>query len=461
MKIRVSRPGDLFWIALSVVTLAAFYVLNALTPLSGDDFRCLLIIGPAKPVPLAEFETIGRITSMADIVVSLKNLYTVWGGRVIGQFFAHLLVVAGKGVFNLANTAVYALFVFLICFHVEGRVKKITPPLFFAVNILLWFLVPAWGQDFLWLTGSCNYLWTSTIVLLFLIPYRKNLDDGGCRLNVLCSILFFALGVIAGWCNENTSAAVFLALLLWFMTKIVRKERFRLFEPLGFAGFVIGMLLMISAPGNYERLSLIHESGVFVFKYLKRMIVVILMYCESNGLLLTMILGICAADLWVHQKKPVNLTVCFYCVAGIASAFSMVLSPAFPSRAALMVTVFLIIAVVRLVREIDVPPFPLVQRCRPFIIAAALILMAVSYMEAGRNIAGVYLRWRATERSMAAQKAQGVLDVEVKIPPAPYNSHAQSATVSDNPAGWMNPPIADYYGVRSVTGVAGTWESQW
>ena len=37
------------------------------------------------------------------------------------------------------------------------------------IYFILWFNTPAYGQSFIWLTGSANYLWTSVIALLYII----------------------------------------------------------------------------------------------------------------------------------------------------------------------------------------------------------------------------------------------------------------------------------------------------
>jgi hypothetical protein len=64
------------------------------------------------------------------------------------------------------------------------------------------------GQNFLWLDGSCNYLWTTTIILLFLVPFRKITDNNLYAMNAVSSVLFMFLGALAGISNENSSAAV-------------------------------------------------------------------------------------------------------------------------------------------------------------------------------------------------------------------------------------------------------------
>jgi hypothetical protein len=102
----------------------------------------------------------------------------------------------GKPLFNAANTLVYCVFVLLTYFHITGgALRKFKPLLFLAINGFYWFSVPAWGQDFLWLTGSCSYLWTTTIILFFLVPFRKRHDTKDYTPNILLSVFFVFIGV--------------------------------------------------------------------------------------------------------------------------------------------------------------------------------------------------------------------------------------------------------------------------
>jgi hypothetical protein len=105
----------------------------------------------------------------------------------------------------------------LICYHITGSIKKINVLLFFTVNVLVWWILPSWGENFLWLTGSCVYVWPFVIILLFLAPLRKIHEDGTYNLNVPSSALYFFLGILAGLSYENAGAGTFFFDCLFFV----------------------------------------------------------------------------------------------------------------------------------------------------------------------------------------------------------------------------------------------------
>jgi hypothetical protein len=136
---------------LSLITVLSFFILNALTPLIADDYGYSL-----------------GLYSFFDVVKTTYDRYFDWGGRLLSNFLLYFWLLAGKFYFNIANTIIYCLFIFLVQFHIMGK-AKCNPAMFLAISIFLWFLVPAWGQNFLWISGSCGYLWTTVFILLFLI----------------------------------------------------------------------------------------------------------------------------------------------------------------------------------------------------------------------------------------------------------------------------------------------------
>ena len=62
----------------------------------------------------------------------------------------------------------------------------------------------------------------------------------------------FALGILAGWCNENTSGGALLIVLGYLGWQFIQNESF-LWMFTGVAGNAIGLALMALAPGNKIR----------------------------------------------------------------------------------------------------------------------------------------------------------------------------------------------------------------
>jgi len=425
----------------SICVMLLFLMLNIYTPLIADDYSY----------------SIG-INSVLDILKSQYNSYFNWGGRNPAHFIAQFWLLSGKPFFNIANTLIYCVFIFLIQFHITGNIKRLSPWLFLTINIFFWFSAPAWGQNFLWLIGSCNYLWTTVLVLLFLVPFRKKHNDSKFSLNLLQSILLFITGILAGWSNENSGAAILSLLIAYFIVKIVRKDQFALFEILGAMGFLIGFSLLIAAPGNYVRAEAIRELGwgymndPFLVKYIKRFVVITKMFIRNHGFLLMFISIILGFDHVYHQKCKLPIFSYFYALAALTSVYSMLLSPSFPDRAFLIVLVFSVITLGNVLVSMKLKLPIIIKKNMAVLIIMVLIPLANSFFDASIAVVGTYLKWYDRLEYILAEKEEGNLEIEVR-PIMTTNKYVALYGLSDlldDKNDWPNTSIASYFGINSI-----------
>ena len=139
--------------------------LNFLTPLLADDYSYGLNLANNK------------LTGIIDIYNYQIWHYFNWGGRTIAHTFAQTLLMFPKTIFNIVNSIIYTCLVYLIYLHGKlNRKEKYSSNsyLILLIHLILWFIIPVFGQSFIWLIGSCNYLWTTVIVLYFLLFFRKD-----------------------------------------------------------------------------------------------------------------------------------------------------------------------------------------------------------------------------------------------------------------------------------------------
>ena len=123
-----------------------------------------------------------------------------------------------------------------------------------------WFLLPDPFLTTLWMCGSCVFLWTGVIDMLFLLPFANAFwRDGNSKisdLSPLASCLIMApLGLCAGWSVETgafvTGFVTFFA-LIWFW----HKKQLQAWMVVGFVFLCIGGLMLGLAPGEMVRLEL-------------------------------------------------------------------------------------------------------------------------------------------------------------------------------------------------------------
>ena len=141
---------------LIVLALAAFYLLNRETRILRDDYSYAL-----------NFLTKQPIRSLGDIFESLGIHYQRVNGRLPVHFLAHLFLWLGRGAFNILNTLGFAGLVTLVCYHACGTLRPFRPWVWLLAFLGLWFLTPAFGESFLWLTGAANYLYGVGLILLY------------------------------------------------------------------------------------------------------------------------------------------------------------------------------------------------------------------------------------------------------------------------------------------------------
>jgi hypothetical protein len=460
MKVEKNKIFKYFLNILPILIIVVFFILNHLTPMIADDFSYSFIFGTEE-----------RITSISDIIISQYDHYMNWGGRSVALFFAQLFLFIGEqNIFNIVNTIVYCVFILLMQFHITGSLKKINPVLFSVNTALLWFLLPAYGQNCLWLTGSCVYLWTTTFILLFLVPFRKKHDNPNFKLTLPLSILLFFLGILVGWSVENSGAAVLFLLIAYFIMKIVNKDKVALFEVVGSVGFLIGFCLLLSAPGNSIRIN--QEFGFaaqnsFIIRLMKRFAITTMVFIQNNGFLLTSLSVWFGYDVIFHQKRKLNLFTWFYFVAGLAGAYSMVLSPFFPDRACFVFIVFLTITVLNLLTQLKWNLPEIIKRNIPILSMIVVTFFSFSLIMASRDIAITYIQLQNRYRYIQTQKEKGISDVEVSAPIPAWDKHnALSSTISGGPNdidnqfdSWQNKAIADYFGINSIKGIQPTISS--
>ena len=322
------------WIVVIVICFTAIYSLNRLTPIISDDFAYLFIYGEN-----------GRITSIKDIIHSQINHYYMWGGRSVVHFIAQVLLMLPKYIADLLNTLVYISYISLIYMHIKGRAKN-SILLFLMVNLGVWFLQPVLGDTIFWLTGSANYLWGTWLILLFLLPFR--LYRGRIStpiLQILYSICIFILGILAGWTNENTAAAMLVIIIGFFIYYRSHKWSIPVWAIAGFAGAVIGFIIMIAAPGNFVRAGETTTFSLYNLSYRLFMWTLTFFYYSGPLFLIALISVITFSRFSRGDKKDKMKLVLIYAVAAIAAVYAMLASPTFPRRALFGVVTFLIIAI--------------------------------------------------------------------------------------------------------------------
>ncbi|MDR2955763.1 MAG: DUF6056 family protein [Prevotella sp.] len=449
-----SKYQPVLILAVLLVVFSVTFFLNRLYPVFADDWVYSFV-----------FETSffdhsdKRIEGITDILVSQYNHYMLWGGRSVAHTIAQFLLSINPFLCDLLNSLVYLGFVYLIyLFAVKGRGLNIGALILVAV--LIWVFVPAFTPDVLWITGSANYLWCTSILLLFAYPYFSFFIIGKeSRDSIPRIVLFFVAGIVAGWTNENTVPPMILSLAI-VCIYFYRNKKLSKWMVSGFIGICIGYIIMVAAPGNYARMdmeiisleqniepslfsTLLHRLGKMLSGYyLKYMLPLVVAYV---GLYILYIK--CSAKTEGLRKNKIYTSLLFF-MAGHIAFFIMLATPTFPLRAMFGIVVYMIIAISIIYSEIDLQT-PLLKRLNLLFIIGLIALYGLEFYRKYPSIKLISETFKAREAILEEQKAKGINDIIFDTQIGVHEKYGFE-DLSDYPDQWMNKEYAKYHGVRSV-----------
>ena len=219
--------------------------LSYFLPYQRDDFLYAFIWNTPK-----------RIKSFQDILKSLEIHYLTWGGRIVPVFIMQYFQLLGKGYFAVVNGLMYVSLMVLIYCHALGRwTPRFNPWILSMIIVASWFALPDYGFTSIWACGTANYLWPAVLILLTLLPYQVYLAEDEVRPQsrfIKGGCLFF-LALVAGLTIENMVLTMCLA-LLGSNVCAYKKGRLCAWMVMGALGGVLGMVILMAAPGNFVRM---------------------------------------------------------------------------------------------------------------------------------------------------------------------------------------------------------------
>lgn len=420
---------------------AAFFALNVLTPLYADDYTYYFsfLYTPEKP----------RIASLGEFFASQYVHYQIMNGRAVAHALAQLFLLLGKPVFNFINTGAFLLLGWAMQALMTGR-RDLSLPLFLFSVAGLWFITPAFGQDFLWLTASGTYLYSVLIILLYLIPFRRALEaeaPGGW----IRALLFFPFGLLAGWSQENAAAALLVMMVCFLLAYLLKRKPLRAWMFTGFLGNLTGLGLMLLSPGQSTRLSGSGGLGNLSL-WIQRFRTITTQARDYLWLPAALFLVLATWRLCRDCPHPVRdhwqswLPTLVFLMGSLASAYSMILSPQFPERAWSCIVAFTFVTV----GNVAVLCYDLKLSRGLWAGLCALVLLAgmFTYFQAFRSLS--LTSRQMTERETLIQEALDRGDREITLAPIgaynKYNCYPPEGDLGLDSAQWPNTSLAIYYG---------------
>ena len=416
----------------------AMLLFNLLTPMLADDYSYTF-----------SWYDRSSITNLPGAVLSMYSHYFRWGGRVITHLIATIFLLIGKPVFNLFNTAIYCWLAYMIYRFASIHAKAGHSLIYLAVHLCIWFAVPAFGQDFLWLIGACNYLWPAAFIFTFIWPYYQYAMTGKLLSNKFLICLMPILGILAGWGNENTSGAgiFFVAVLLFIVKKSDKKIPH--WMSISFCTQIIGFVFMIAAPGNYLRLESSSEDMGLLLTYGNRLSICNQMLYDYMlpfliayifVLVLVFYQNIMASQKWISA---------LFGITALANNYVMLVVTEYPERAALGTVLFLVSGLLYCVAML------LNQASVKWLCGIACSLLAVFFIQYSYGLMDIGYTYRVYNRridSILEQRDAGILDiVTYRIEPkTKFNGLYGLEDLQGYPTHWLNGNTSNYFGLNTI-----------
>lgn len=367
-----------------VLCLLFFSVLflNIKTPLIGDDFVYSFI-----------YQTEHRLTSINDVFYSQYLHYYKWGGRSIVHFITQSLLLTNNSlIIDIINSIGFIGFILTMHYHITGKLKNSISILIVSFS-LTWLLQPVFAETILWITGSSNYLWGTLIILLFLLPYRlyKNKTVSTFK-NIIYPLFMFIGGIVAGWTNENTAAAMIVMVIGFILYYKLNKQTIPLWMYSGIVGAMIGYIIMIAAPGNFARAE---GTSISAFLITYRILTYSQRFINYLGLLNLAIALLMVAYIKVNSSKRRSTLfyVLIYFLGLFVSIYIMVASPGFPARAWFGTITFNIIAFGILYNKIG-NSHSIIRQMKYCFLLFCAISVAASYYDAYKDVTAIDTIWK-------------------------------------------------------------------
>ena len=458
---RISATRQSWLILLGVFLL--MWAINAMCyRFYGDDYIYSFVWeGHDMLGPLSEHAR--RIQSFGDIFYSLKLHYMTWGGRMVAHFFAMFFLWVGKGWFDVVNAGMVVLLLLAMQWIAMGGTvtAKLSPFITALSFFCIWACNSNFGGTMLWVAGSCNYLWTSVFLLLFLIPYvRHYFTDGQVTYPSWFGPLWLVMGLLAGNSNENTICWIGLTGILYLLYAWKRKKLSG-WMFWGLIGLGIGYFALMLAPGNVVRL---HEQfGMHrPLLYLDKDHLGVL----GMALVLQGVLWFYLFKAWRRREKLRSGGIeqkyfylsAWFAATGALFELIMLFSPLLPGRSLFPQLVFLAISVLLVAAPGEVHRTPVLQKSA-FRMLYGLAVMYMVFTVPVNLI--MYSRQHQYMRAIweQAESLRGKGQVMTISEPVPASDdvwlfmsglHVVDINLSNDERSWENVAFARYFGLKGA-----------
>ena len=304
------------WIGIILLYLLSFR-LHRFTPFMMDDIWYGTNLATGEP-----------LGSLWDVVEGQVWHFMNWGGRSVTHGVLQLTIMSGEFMADLLNLLFTMLLSMVICIMADAK----KPAWFLLSSVMVFAFNANMHNSMFWQAGVVNYVYSTAWILLYLWMYMRMLENPE-RKNPP-GILFWMpiLGLMTGWSNENMGPSAMvttLGITAYLWAKKHKRPRAWMIEGIGFS--FAGSLLVILAPGNFQRASTI-ENGGWKDVFYRQMISMLTATAEYLFPVLAFTLLVWLVYCFAYGERFDAPQIALVSVAVLAHG-AMGISPHYPDRA--------------------------------------------------------------------------------------------------------------------------------
>lgn len=330
-------------LGLILLIFASMLLLSHSVLLSPDDYNFTFVQGTNYTQ---------RVDSIQNAIQTGKFFYTNWTGRIIPHVFIGIFRNLPEVVYEISNSIVFIIFIVLITKVLNKKSS------FLSILGVFGYLAFSmmFGEKFAWISGSFNYLWPCTLLVIF-IYYFYNYFTEKKKLNIFSKIALILFAFIVGFSHENVSfvgGAFLVCLILFNIKKFFKFEKNKkIVVSLIFIMFCLGAFATIFAPGNLYRMGEEVGNRAFSWEFLRN-------YNDNKFVLITVIISMIVVFFIQNFKKIKNKEslknldyselkeqILYFILPSLIATIPMAIISYFPPRAFLAYEVMFMIVFAR------------------------------------------------------------------------------------------------------------------
>lgn len=330
-------------IGLLVLIFGSMLLLSHSVLLSPDDYNYTFVQGS---------NNLKRVDSVSNALETAKFFYNNWTGRIIPHVLIGIFRNLPPIIYEISNSIVFLIF---IIFITKVLNKKSSFLSILGVFGYLTFSM-MFGEKFAWISGSFNYLWTCTFLVIFIYYFYNYFIDEK-KLNIFSKIALILFAFVVGFSHENVAfvgGAFLVCFILFNIKRFIKFERNKkIIISLIYIMFCLGALATIFAPGNMKRMGEVTGEKEFSWSFIQN-------YKDNKYVLLIVLLSMIIGLLIQNYKtikenkncKNLNFSeiknqLLFFILPSLIATIPMAIISYFPPRAFLAYEVMFMIVLAR------------------------------------------------------------------------------------------------------------------